>query len=53
MVNGGVNIGFDTLTHLSYLDLMKTMTPEGLALGAQMAFSKKRKREIEDESYHR
>ncbi|CAB3988348.1 pre-rRNA processing FTSJ3 [Paramuricea clavata] len=33
--------------------LMKNMTPEGLALGAQMAFSKKRKREIEDESYHR
>ncbi|XP_028396734.1 pre-rRNA processing protein FTSJ3-like [Dendronephthya gigantea] len=33
--------------------LMKNMTPEGLALGAQMAFSKKRKREIEDEAYHR
>lgn len=32
---------------------MKNLTPEGLALGAQMAFSKKRKREIEDEAYHR
>ncbi|XP_046841246.1 LOW QUALITY PROTEIN: pre-rRNA 2'-O-ribose RNA methyltransferase FTSJ3-like [Xenia sp. Carnegie-2017] len=30
-----------------------TMTPEGLALGAQMVMSKKRKREIEDEAYHR
>jgi hypothetical protein len=32
---------------------MKNITPEGLALGAQIALSKKRKREVEDESYHR
>jgi hypothetical protein len=31
----------------------RKMTPEGLALGAQMAFSRKRKRDIIDDSYHR
>lgn len=33
--------------------MMTKITPEALALGAQMALSKKRKREIEDETYHR
>lgn len=32
---------------------MSNFTPEGIALGAQMALSKKRKSEIEDEAYHR
>ena len=33
--------------------ILKKLTAEGLALGAQMAFSRKRKRDIIDDSFHR
>ncbi|KAK3751812.1 hypothetical protein QZH41_013289 [Actinostola sp. cb2023] len=44
---------FEEIPQETSSSFAKKMTPEGLALGAQMAFSRKRKRDIIDDSFHR